>query len=451
MGEQTTRLTMLATAAGFDTSAKAVDVLTEAEKKLKDTNAELEQAKLTGTLAEVDALQQRQQSLEKVIDGVTTSQGRSTATHRDWFNVLRQVSPELANYAQEVFHAGKVTQELGDKRTVLSSLGAIAIPIFIAIAAAVRSMAEEFAQATAKIREQAAALNELKKQERDQQQSIEDLRAKSKLPIFTAEESQGAVQTFQRIRERFPFVEEGAAKSAVAFAGPAVGEPGAGPHSLEDIARLGRLIQLGPKSLTLTEDMKPAAVEREISQELSRHKQRLDQEFATEAAQAAERATRVPVEAAQQGGSTLNLRDRIAARAPEGANLDHLIELMQSLESKEGLEFFARRMAMAESGESPTMWLAKQLLSGAGLLGIDLGKLSPKFTATQSELTTLRGVFDEMNAELRRQTETLESAKPSVHIENYQPQFNPKNFGADANSFRRRSISGESRARDAEE
>ena len=60
MGEQTTRLTMLATAAGFDTSAKAVDVLAEAEKKLKDTNAELEQAKLTGTLAEVDALQQRE-------------------------------------------------------------------------------------------------------------------------------------------------------------------------------------------------------------------------------------------------------------------------------------------------------------------------------------------------------------------------------------------------------
>jgi len=448
MGEQTTRLTMLATAAGFDTSAKAVDVLAEAEKKLKDTNAELEQAKLTGTLAEVDALQQRQQSLEKVIDGVTSSQGRSTATHQDWFNVLRQVSPELANYAQEVFHAGKVTQELGDKRTVLSLLGAVAVPIFIAIAAAVRSMAEEFAQATAKIREQAAALDELKKQEQDQQQSMEDARAKTKLGPFSDEQSQRALETFQQVREKFPFVAEDAIKNAIAFTGGAAGERGGGAHSLEDIARLARLIQLGPTSLTLTQDMRPASIEREITQELQRHKQSLDQQFATEAAQAAERASRVPVEVAQQGGSTLNLRDRIAARAPEGANLTHLIELMQSLGSKEGLEFFARRMQMAESGESPTMWLIKTLASGAGLLGIDVGKLSPKFTATQSELTTLRGVFDEMNAELRRQTEVLRGGKAGVHIETYQP--NAKNFGADALSFKRRSISGESRALDAE-
>jgi len=65
--------------------------------------------------------------------------------------------------------------------------------------------------------------------------------------------------------------------------------------------------------------------------------------------------------------------------------------------------------------------------------------------------TTLRGVFDEMNAELRRQTEALQSGKPPVHIENYQPQFNPKNFGADMNSFKSRSVNGASRARDAEE
>jgi len=65
------------------------------------------------------------------------------------------------------------------------------------------------------------------------------------------------------------------------------------------------------RRLSLDPNMRPASVEREITQELHRHKQSLDQQFATEAAQAAERASRVPVEVAQQGGSTLNLRERL--------------------------------------------------------------------------------------------------------------------------------------------
>jgi hypothetical protein len=449
MGDQTTRLTMLATAAGFDTSAKAVDVLADAEKKLKDTNAELEKAKLTGTLAEVDALQQRQQSLEKVIDGVTTSQGRSTATHRDWFGVLRSINPELATYVEGMVHAAKGVRELGEQKKLLSSIGAAAIPIFVAIAATVRAMAAEYAEATKAIRDQAKALDELKKQERDQQQTIEDARAKTKLGPFDAEQSQRAVETFQQVREKFAFLAEDAVKNAIAFTGGAAGERGGGAHSLEDIARLARLIQLSPTSLNLTQDMRPASVEREINQELARHKQALDQQFATEAAQAAERATRVPVEVAQQGGSTLNLRERLQRRAGEGMNLDHLVELMQKVQDLGGLDAFERLLGMAISGESPGLHVLRRLSQGAGLLGIDAGALDPRLTATEPELAVLRGLFQELLAESRKQTEALQHGGGVTHIENYQP--NAKNLGADAFSFRRRSISGESRARAAEE
>jgi hypothetical protein len=54
----------------------------------------------------------------------------------------------------------------------------------------------------------------------------------------------------------------------------------------------------------------------------------------------------------------------------------------------------------------------------------------------------------ELLAESRKQTEALQNGKGVVHIGSYQP--NAKNFGADAFSFRRRSINGESRATDAE-
>jgi predicted nucleic acid-binding Zn-ribbon protein len=449
MGEQTTRLTMLATAAGFDTSARAVDILADAEKQLTENSKQLEQAKLTGALAEVDALQQRQQSLEKVIDGVTSSQGRSTASHRDWFGVLRSINPQLGAYVEEMFRAGKVTRELASQKQLLSSIGAAAIPVFVAIAATVRAMAAEYAEATQAIRDQAKALDELKKQERDQQQTIEDARAKTKLGPFSAEQSQRALETFQQVREKFPFVAEDAVKNAIAFTGGAAGERGGGAHSLEDIARLARLIQLGPTSLSLTQDMKPASVEREITQELNRHKQSLDQQFATEAAQAAERASRVPVEVAQQGGSTLNLRERLQRRAGEGMNVDHLVELAQKIQDLGGLEEFDRLLQMAISGESPSLHVLRRLSQGAGLLGIDAGALDPRLTATESELAVLRGLFVELLAESKKQTEALQNGKGVVHIGSYQP--NAKNFGADAFSFRRRSINGESRASDAEE
>jgi len=148
-----------------------------------------------------------------------------------------------------MFRAGKVTRELASQKQLLSSIGAAAIPIFVAIAATVRAMAAEYAEATKAIRDQAKALDELKKQERDQQQTIEDARAKTKLGPFSAEQSQRALETFQQVREKFPFVAEDAVKNAIAFTGGAAGERGGGAHSLEDIARLARLIQLGPTSL----------------------------------------------------------------------------------------------------------------------------------------------------------------------------------------------------------
>jgi hypothetical protein len=360
---------------------------------------------------------------------------------RDWMGVLRQISPEVAGFIDGVVKAARVTKELGEQKKFLSSIGAAAIPVFIAIAATVRAMAAEFAEANKAIRDQAKALDELKSKERERQQSIEDTRAASKLPIFTPDEARVARETAGRIGQKFPFIDEGAVNRAVGFAGGAAGEVGGGAFGLDQIARLARLIQLGPESLTLTEKMSPAAVQREITSELDRHRGRLDQEFATKATQSAEGKGRAIGEVAQMGGSTLNLRERLQRRAPEGMDIDHLIELAQKVQDMGGLDKLDRMLQMAISGESPSLHVLRRLRQTGGLVGADLGFLDPTSAATESEITVLRGVFAEMTAELRRiASPTRIDAR----------QYNPKNYGESADVAKERTRNGDTLARDLE-
>jgi len=62
----------------------------------------------------------------------------------------------------------------------------------------------------------------------------------------------------------------------------------------------------------------------------------------------------------------------------------------------------------------------------------------------------LRGLFVELLAEAKKQTEALQSAKPSVYIEQYRPEFNAKHVVPGQRAQREAMNNGESRARDAE-
>ncbi len=360
---------------------------------------------------------------------------------RNWMGVLRQISPEVAGFIDGAVKSAKVTKELGEQKKFLASMGAAVIPIIVAIAAAVRAMAAEFAEANKAIRDQANALDELASKQRERQQSIEDTRAASKLPIFTPDEARVAAETAGRIGEQFPFIDKGAINRAAAFTGGAAGEVGGGAFGLDQIARLARLIQLGPESLKLTEQMSPAAVQREITSELERHRGRLDQEFAAKATQNAEGAARVPVEVAQTGGPTLNLRERIQRRAPEGMDIDHLVELAQKVQDMGGLDELDRLLQMAISGESPSLHVLRRLSQMGGIFGLDSGQIDPRLTAKEPEIAVLRGVFAEMTAELRRiASPTRIDAR----------QYNPKNYGESADVAKGRMRNGDSRVRDIE-
>jgi len=418
-----TQLTLAARALGFDESAKSVDLLAQAQARLVENQKELEEARSGGTIDDVARLAQEQKNLTFVVDSLGQKQGEVTAGERDWMGVLRRLSPQIAGFIDGLTKSAKVTKDLADQKKLLSSVGAAVIPIVVAIAAAVRAMAAEFAEANKTIRDQAKALDELASKQRERQQSIEDIRAASKLPVFTPDEARAAAVTAGRIGEQFPFIDQGAVNRAVAF--------GAGLFGMDQTARLARLIQLGPESLKLTEQMRPAAVQREINNELKRHRARLDQDFATEAAQSAEGKARVSGEIAQMGGSTLNLRERIAARALEGMDIDKLVELAQKVEDMGGLEELDRLLQMAISGESPSLHVLRRINQGGGVFGANLGFLDPTHGATEAEIAVLRGVFQGMRPIDAR-------------------QYNGRYIGADAAAQEAREITGASKVRNVE-
>lgn len=421
-----TNLNIKATAQGTAETAAELQKVADAQKQVG------EQVQAGGKSAE-DAT--------PAVDKLADAKAGLFERERNWMGVLRQISPELAGFIDGMVKSAKVTQELAGQKKFLASMGAAVLPVVVAIAAAVRAMAAEFAEANQAIRDQAKALDELATKQRERQQSIEDTRAASKLPIFTPDESRVASETAGRIGEQFPFIDKGAINRAAAFTGGAAGEVGGGAFGIDQIARLARLIQLAPESLKLTEQMSPAAVQREITSELERHRTRLDEEFSAKAVQSAEGKARGPVEAAQMGGPTLNLRDRLKRRAPEGMDIDHLIELAQKVEDMGGVDELDRWLQMAISGESPSLHVARRLSQAGGIFGLDAGVIDPRLTAKEPEIAVLRGVFAEMAAELRRITSPTQIDAR---------QYNPKNYGPDAVSKMARTINGDTVARNLE-
>jgi len=451
MADQTTNLKLFAQALGFQEGAANVEVLAAAEKHLLEISKQLEQARLTGTIEDVQHLTEEADILRRHMEVMKPAQEGVNASERDWIGVLRQVNPALGNFVDNGLKAAKVMQEMAAGKRLLGTLAAALTPIFTAVAGTLVVMAKEYAEVTQQIREQAKALDELKRKERDRQQGIEDARAGTRLPAFDEDQSRAARETADRIGAMYPFIDPEAVNKAVAFAGGAAGGLGGGAFGAEDIARLGRLIQMGPQSLTLGAEMNPAAVQREITSELARHRERLDAEFAREAGQAAEQAARAPIEARQVGGSTLNLRERIARRAQPGMDIDHLIAMAQKFGTREEVDQFAAYLDDAITGVRPISHVLRRAGQGLGLLGVDVGQLDPRFTAKPEELTVLAGVFQEMMAESRRATDATERLEQVIR---------DKNFGDDnrwarfvvptAREQGRARSNGDSRARAAE-
>jgi len=121
-GEQKTKLTLLAEALGFDQSARAVDVLTKAQEELKKKSAELEGAKLTGTVAEVGKLRGEQQALGAAIAELHPEQDKLNASERTYIGLLSQISPALGSFVEGGVRSIKVAGDLASKNLELTGV-----------------------------------------------------------------------------------------------------------------------------------------------------------------------------------------------------------------------------------------------------------------------------------------------------------------------------------------
>ena len=108
MGEQTTRLTITAVAQGTAQTADELQKLADAQREVGDAGKQVgEQVAAAGKVEE---------QAKPAIEGLT-------ASHRDYFALLRAVNPVLAQYAQELFHLVKVSGELANTDISLADAG----------------------------------------------------------------------------------------------------------------------------------------------------------------------------------------------------------------------------------------------------------------------------------------------------------------------------------------
>ena len=193
--ERTTRLTMVARAAGFDESARSVDVLAQAEAKLAETTAQLEQVKLTGTVAEVGKLEEQQQALKNVITEFAPEQEKLRVSTELYGGLLSKIHPELGSFVTGMLRGVNVAGRMATQQLDLTSIfktateaigknagalallgagGAVALGI-AAITSAVRKMGEEWERANKTIEQQTKAVNDLRAAQGEQRGSIEAL------------------------------------------------------------------------------------------------------------------------------------------------------------------------------------------------------------------------------------------------------------------------------------
>lgn len=438
MGEATQKLTLEAVARGFPETAQAVDAVAEAQKRLIENAKELEQAKLSGATGEVARLTEEHARLTEIVGRAKPKQDGLNESHGHFERVLRSVHPALGEVAAILERYGGV-----------ASVAAAAI---MGISAAVRTMREELQAATKAIDAQHKALNQLKEQEGERQQDIENQRAGSKLgPFPSAEASDAAFKTFQRIREKFPFIDEEAVAKVVSRTGAEKGLAGGGAFDIEEIARAARIEQVTPDHLNL-DKVRPASLEYRVRRALERDKAALDTTFSVEAEQKARGQAKSLTEGQQQGGSTLNLEEIIRRHAPEGADIDALVKLAQRLGSSEEVEYFSKRLEMAISGESPTLHVGLRV--GQALQGMGLTD-EPKVSATPADLAVLRGAFNEISAQQKRLEEERkkldeERRKPGTPVSINNTYNNGKWIVPGARHQRSAMVNGESMMRDLE-
>ncbi len=132
------QLTIAAKALGFDESAKSVDVLTAAEKRLVDVQAQLANAKVSGSVSEVASLTSQQARLTEVTKQLGTEQTKLNASSSDFIGVLTAISPMLGRWTDAALKGATVAGDFSSKSINLASAGKLGTEVLIKYAGALK-------------------------------------------------------------------------------------------------------------------------------------------------------------------------------------------------------------------------------------------------------------------------------------------------------------------------
>ena len=216
-----TQLTLAARALGFDESAKSVDLLAEAQKRLAENQKELEQAKTGGTVGDIATLTAEQRNLNTVIEGTAPAAEAAkgelhglNVRQQDMVAILNQLDPRLGALAGTLSRASRVAGEFG---LSLSTVG-IAVAGVYALAKAWEFATEQIEKATEAQKKHQDATNEFLKQQKDLSQSLESIADKRREGGLTADQAREATTTAAGIKEQFGAdLDPGAVDEAVAL------------------------------------------------------------------------------------------------------------------------------------------------------------------------------------------------------------------------------------------
>ncbi len=213
------------------------------------------------------------------------SQKNVSANQRNWLGLLRQLSPELGEFANDILNAEKVTRELASGSSLLGAAGAAVIPVLVGVALAAKSIREEFAAAARSMREAADAMTDIQKARMGRAADVEQLSGLRREGPIGAEESRMIAIAAGGVLQRVPASTEkererlaDAASQAALIAGPE-----ADTATLDDLA----IVLANVKGVSVENLVRPgpARAAPRVQRLIGRHRNLIDTIRAREAQQ----------------------------------------------------------------------------------------------------------------------------------------------------------------------
>lgn len=313
---------------------------------------------------------------------------------------------------------------------LLAAAGAVVAGI-VAISSALRSIGEEARRNEEAIKRQTEALNELIKKNREVGQSIEDVASQRPQGGFTAAQAEAASQTAADIRQRLPFISESTLAEVLGIFGGASEREGGGARSREELERIAILaqqkrIELDPKKSSASVD---AALQRFAEQIAIDMRRELEQVTAS-----AEKAKR---QSLSFNGPTVDLdafvRRSLGPDTPQ-TDIDAIVALVRLLPNPEDVFFESKNGLPLGQGWAANLF--RFLEGGNYISGLPVNPQTGEKTFVDSRMLALtETVLQRLNTE-----------RPGITYN----QQGMRVYGPDTESRRRRTVNGETAARDAE-